>query len=55
MLQRTQRKLKWDLQDNVTDDTKGFEVMWDLQDNATEDTKGIEVGSTRFYRGHKGN
>jgi len=39
MLQRTQRELKWDLQDNVTEDTKGIEIKWELQDNATQDTK----------------
>jgi len=26
MLQSTQRQLKWDPQDNVTEDTKGIEV-----------------------------
>ena len=26
MLQTTQRELNWDLQDNVTEDTKGIEV-----------------------------
>ena len=39
MLQRTQRELKWNLQDNVTEDTKGIEIKWELQDNATQDTK----------------
>ena len=43
MLQRTQRELNWDLQDNVTQDTKGIEIKWELQDNVTEDTKGIEI------------
>ena len=31
--------MKWDLQDNVTEDTKGIEIKWELQDNATQDTK----------------
>ena len=44
MLQRTQRELKQDLQDNVTENTNVIEV--DLQVNVTENTKGIEVGST---------
>jgi hypothetical protein len=33
--------MKWDLQDNVTEDTKGIEMKWDVQDNVTADTKGI--------------
>ena len=44
MLQRTQRELKQDLQDNVTENTNVIEV--DLQVNVTENTKGIEIGST---------
>jgi len=32
-----------DLQDNVTEDTKGIEIKWDLQENVTEDTEGIEI------------
>jgi len=43
MLHRTQwgLKFKWELQDNVTQGTKGIEVKWELQDNVTEDTRGI--------------
>jgi hypothetical protein len=35
--------LSWDLQDYVTQDTKGIEVKWDLQDYVIQDTQESEL------------